>query len=252
MEVELYKMIYKKENEINNIRILGEEFIINKNKGVLVVNNKKKKFPLNGIISFNQIKNNKIKMLLKKYIYNKSCLFRNCENLETLSQLNIDELIKLKEEEINENSEVNQYNEKIIENQKDESSESINFDDAYSNYFSRSSMFNTLKNSFCAISEISGCKEEIKDKKEILYSNKNSKDLRDKNYSNGDNELLSFLSGISKLKTQNIIDVSYMFSNCKSLSFLNDIPVWNGLFITNMAHMFSNCKSLQFLPNISN
>ena len=39
MEVELYKMIYKKENNITDLRILGEEFIKNnRNKGLLVIN----------------------------------------------------------------------------------------------------------------------------------------------------------------------------------------------------------------------
>ena len=79
-------MIYKKENGINNFRILGEEFVRNnKNKGILIINNKKMKFPKKGIVSYNDFKQNKILMMLKNNIFNKSCLFKNCELLESLT-----------------------------------------------------------------------------------------------------------------------------------------------------------------------
>ena len=42
MDVEIYKMTYKKRK--NELVILGEEFVINnKNKGFLIINNKKNK-----------------------------------------------------------------------------------------------------------------------------------------------------------------------------------------------------------------
>ena len=81
MEVERYKMIYtkiiseklkwklpnyvkrliEKENESNNIRILGNDFVKNnKNKGKLIINNKKNK--LKEFINSNKIKGDKIKI----------------------------------------------------------------------------------------------------------------------------------------------------------------------------------------------
>ena len=44
MEVEIYKMIYKRSNNIKELKILGENFVKhNKNKGNIIINNKKEK-----------------------------------------------------------------------------------------------------------------------------------------------------------------------------------------------------------------
>ena len=53
MEVEIYKMRYRKRNSNSNeLIILGEEFVKNnKNKGYLIVNNKKKKLYSKDVIS---------------------------------------------------------------------------------------------------------------------------------------------------------------------------------------------------------
>ena len=57
-------MTYKNENNLNDFRILGEEFVRNNgNKGILIINNKKIKFPQKGIISLKNIGKNKIKMI---------------------------------------------------------------------------------------------------------------------------------------------------------------------------------------------
>ena len=43
MEVEIYKMIYKRTQNTDKLRILGKNFVINnKNKGKIIINNKKK------------------------------------------------------------------------------------------------------------------------------------------------------------------------------------------------------------------
>ena len=152
MEVELYKMIYKKENiNTNDLRILGEVFVKNnRNKGLLITNNKKKTFPLKGLISFDEMKNNKIKMVLKRYIYNKSCLFKDCEALESLSQLAVYPKTKLKNDEINNDNYINEYNNKIVGSDK---KESLNItDDNFSNSF--------FNNSISSISEIYDYNEE--------------------------------------------------------------------------------------------
>ena len=82
MDIEIYVMKYKKDNKTKKLRILGESFvIINKNKGKLIINNKKS--PLKSDISINNNNLKKIKMVLIKNAYNKSYLFKNCESLES-------------------------------------------------------------------------------------------------------------------------------------------------------------------------
>ena len=52
MDVEIYKMTYKKRK--NELVILGKEFVINnKNKGFLIINNKKNKLNSKLAISIN-------------------------------------------------------------------------------------------------------------------------------------------------------------------------------------------------------
>ena len=42
MDKEIYKMTYKIENNIEELRIVGEEFVKNnRNKSILIINNKK-------------------------------------------------------------------------------------------------------------------------------------------------------------------------------------------------------------------
>ena len=103
MEVERYKMIYTKkineelklkkhyivrniidkENKSDNIRLLGKDFLKNnKNKGKLIINNKK--YELKEFINSNEIKGDKIKiyMILSKELSNISHIFDNCEHLK--------------------------------------------------------------------------------------------------------------------------------------------------------------------------
>ena len=108
--MEMYKMIYKIDSNKNtsNLRILGEDFVKNNiNKGKLIISNKKSFFK--GVISINNIKTNKLKMILCKSIYNKSCMFKDCKWLESLSLLPNNNDIKYsvneeKRTEIHENS----------------------------------------------------------------------------------------------------------------------------------------------------
>ena len=82
-------MIYKIEDNKNNLRVLGKEFAKkNKNKGKLIINNKK--FSLNEMISVKDITKNKILMILYENISNKSFMFKDCYSLESFSQSLID------------------------------------------------------------------------------------------------------------------------------------------------------------------
>ena len=74
MEIELYKMKYNIGENSKDIRILGDIFVKNNiNKGALIINNKK--VSLKNIIRANDIKNNKIKIILNKtFIIEAACL----------------------------------------------------------------------------------------------------------------------------------------------------------------------------------
>ena len=115
MEVEIYKMTYKIKNDENILRILGQDFVKNnRNKGKIIINNKK--FNLKDIILVNNIKQKKMKMLLNKNIYNKSFMFKECESLESFFILsNFDDLENLKNIENKYENEYNEYETEIEE-----------------------------------------------------------------------------------------------------------------------------------------
>ena len=88
MKVERHKMSYKIDNNDskNKIRILGYDFVKNNsNKGKIIINNKKSM--MKEYIIIDNIKDNKIKVkiILNKYIYNKSFMFKDCISLITFS-----------------------------------------------------------------------------------------------------------------------------------------------------------------------
>ena len=92
--MEIYKLIYKKENNINNIRILGETFVKNnRNKGALIIKNKK--YHLKDILSVNDINGDiiKINMILNRYTCNFCCMFKDCTSLKSLSKSLVDNTI---------------------------------------------------------------------------------------------------------------------------------------------------------------
>ena len=86
MEFNIQTMLYKKENNSEYLRILGEYFCRNnKNKGKLIINNKK--YYLKEFIEIKNMKEKiiKIKMLINKNLYDKSYMFNDCESLLELT-----------------------------------------------------------------------------------------------------------------------------------------------------------------------
>ena len=82
MEFDNHIMFYKKENKVENIRILGKYFCRNnKNKGKLIIHNKKS--CLKEFIDLKNINEKQIKiiMILNKNIFNKSYMFKDCKSL---------------------------------------------------------------------------------------------------------------------------------------------------------------------------
>ena len=159
MEVERYKMIYKTKidkilldkiifrniklyNEIknDNIRILGNVFVNNRNKGKLIINNKK--YKLKEFIN-NEIKDDiiKINMILSKDLSNIGHLFHNSAKLKEIFFCDDTRFIDDKGPHLLE--EYNDYDNDIYfdfnENNPDNCSEhclykNIRTDDIYSNY----------------------------------------------------------------------------------------------------------------------
>jgi len=89
MEFEVYKMLYKIKNPETRLKILGKNFVKNNLfKGKLVINNKKQK--IGECININGIRNDKfkVKLLLKRKIYNKSYFFKDCSSIIELSTSN--------------------------------------------------------------------------------------------------------------------------------------------------------------------
>ena len=63
--MERYRMFYEIKKKSNYIRILGEEFVKNnKNKGYIIYNNKK--YPLQKLLSCQNFKNDKLKIMMFK------------------------------------------------------------------------------------------------------------------------------------------------------------------------------------------
>ena len=239
MEIEIFKMIFEKRNNADHIQVTGDYFVkINKNKGKLIIYNKK--YPIKGSVPINVIKTNKIKMILYENIHNKSCMFKNCELLTSLSRI------------------------LYIDNMKD----SPNNDDEYEvifqkknisyNFFKNTesdSSFNNNDNS-SLISEIQKEYETKLDSKNISYWLKNINDLINKHtilkeMFSGCISLVS-LPGISNWDITDVIDISKMFSNCISLTNLPNLSEWNVNNVIDISYLFSNCKKLISLPDISN
>ena len=251
MEFDIYTMIYKFEkNKINNngsngdefdkpnIKICGHEFVRNnKNKAKLIINNKK--YHLTEFIDIinedDDIK--KIKIILNKYIFNKNCMFKNCESLSGIS--------------INNNSDYEQIEDNsIFERNNDFNLEDITLNVADTELYKDQYYYSFISDVTCsdfgdyynATSFIGNYYKEIPDS--------NTYNAFDRMFYKCDT--LTHFSGLSHLFSQRIFSLSQMFYNCKSLSSLPNISKWNTDNVTDMSFLFYNCSSLYSLPDISN
>ena len=211
MENEKYKLIFDVNKKSNIIKILGEEFVRNnKNKGKIIYNNKI--YPLQELFQFKNNMNNslKIKMILSKDCYNKSCMFKDCSSLIHIKFKNKiynrdDILFNCQNNLYNgqtKNKETNNNNNNVFNYEKDFFS--------YNTYQNENEQFskslNNLNKDYNWNTKISIMNE--------IFSNCSS---------------LKSLPDISKWVTTNVIDMNKLFYNCRSLSFfqtyLNGIPL---------------------------
>ena len=136
MESERYIMMYNVKNSIDKLRILGKEFVENnKNKGKLIIHNKKYCLTeFNPIINYNK-KELKINILLNQNNFNKSCMFMECFSLISVSIYENN-----KHDEINNNKEFIEEEEEYLEDKyfakeiKNFSTEKISEVNTYSQY----------------------------------------------------------------------------------------------------------------------
>ena len=233
----------------DNIRILGKDFVKNnKNKGKLIINNKK--YKLKEFININEIKNDiiKINIILSKELSNISHLFHNCAKLKEIFFCDDTRFVNDKGPHLFE--ELNDYDKDfyfdVNENSPDNCSEhslykNIRTDDIYSNFSeitTKTKMEERHDNS-----TINHIRDKI-----IIYQHNYYYDM---SYMFYNCESLSSLPDISKLNTNKVIDMNGMFYNCKSLSSLPYISKWNTNNVEDMSRLFYNCSSLSSLPDIS-
>ena len=235
-------MLYKIENNYNNLIILGHIFVINnRNKGKLIINNKKNainEFINTDFIILNEIK---LKLLLIKNISNKSCFFRDCKSLLKLSLPNKLEkvggnIIKYKDDKENGNY-IDIYPEENNENFYEDYDEQVKYP-----HLNISEIYKTEKKS--GIDTILYYINNLP----IFPSNNIYLNFREMFYNCSS---LNSISDIFKYYNDRykILDMSYMFYNCLSLKSLPDITALNTEKVIDMSSLFNNCSSITTLPD---
>ena len=214
MEIEIYKMKYKTEEDNENIRILGENFIRNnKNKVKLIIDNKR--YKLKDIITIWNFGKDILKTKLISYnnSYNKSYMFKDCTSLLEFS---IDDFEYLENQE------------KFDNEQFFESNEKENLNDENNDFDEENSFYNNLVNTFIP-SEITKINEER----------------------TGISEILNYNNKLMNLKFNSII-LHGIFYGCTSLSSLPPKLQLNNENVIDLSDIFFNCFKLKSLPDISN
>jgi len=264
MKVDRYKMIYItktnkeledkikidnvyifKENIINenngyNLRILGKDFVKNnKNKGKLIINNKKYKLKefIGGERKSYQIK---INIILIRELSHLNHMFENCLKLKEICFNNNILIINQDNEDFQEIEESNKYN--------------TDYFKGYINIYTDENLKND--NTRPKSSRIEGNENgEYHDNSIEIYFKDN---LINNNYFYYDISrifyncvLLKSIPNISKMNYIKIISMNESFYNCSSLILLPDISEWNVDNVYDMNGLFYNCSSLSSMSDIS-
>ena len=201
-------------------RVLGKEFIRNnKNKGKFIIKNKK--YDLIEFIDATNIEEDeiKIKLVLKDNIYDKSCMFKDCESLIKFSintdvNINFERITELSEDKFID-VEFNDYY--MDDNQRDLDGFFCGYD-----FFGEDPSFNKTIETIEVSSRLSSISSFTV--KNITKYNKN---INLKYMFFNCLSLISLPSEISTRNTKDIIDISGIFKNCISLKSLPDLSKWN-------------------------
>ena len=217
MEIARYKMKYKIDEEIledDNLRILGDDFVkINRNKGILIINNKKNYLKEFIKIISHEKSEIKISILLNINISNISCMFKDCKSLLEFS--NYDDIEK-------QNLIHYDYQQTFKKKNKSKGARDKTIEETFY-------MFKDLKDdNFYEASEIAKI-EVSSDLTTILNFRKKLSEL-ESNYFFFDemiykSEIISPSSGISYFN--NLVNMNSVFYYCESLTSLPDISKWD-------------------------
>ena len=194
MSKELYKLIFNI-NSKNEIKILDDDFMIKaKNKGKLIIKNKKKTLESKTPVKYIKDSRLKIKIILCENIYDKSYMFKNCKDLVELSY----EIEKEKKEQDEIEKMEDKNNEIIINNYLYEEKDNL-IDNMSNANTDVNSLFNNTN---------SDQKENIENSISIIPSlNINSLNITVKNVKS---QLRKFESKVIQKKTLGILKVCFI------------------------------------------
>ena len=195
----------------SNIRILGHDFVNkNKNKNILIINNKKNK--LKEFLTDREFKGDeiKIKMILIKELYHIAHMFENCSHLKEIHLYN--NITNIPDEESQEFKESNDYS---------------------SDFYKDNNVHNIYDN----------CRNDDSES----HSTITKRNEEDEYYNNS--TITKIKNNIIDFQYNHYYDMSKIFYNCLSLSSLPDISKWNTNNVNNMSEMFSHCLSLLYFFN---
>ena len=222
----LSRMIYKINNNENKIRIFGKTFVENNiNKCRIIYNNIVSSLQEYLYFSekFKKCDNLEIILIEFESIYNRKCMFYECNLLKEFylpddTEKYYEFIIDTHNNDINSN----------LSNISDDDS-----DDLFYSFYGNTNDFNIDKNSLENSLDSSDRKgnRSDKDKSSQIHSSE-------------------FLN-VSYFYIPYCIDVSYMFKGCSSLDSLPNISRLNTSEINNMNNTFEGCSSLISLPDIS-
>ena len=246
MEVkEIYELEYKVNKNKDYIKLLDNEFI-NRNRlfGYYIYN--KKRYKLDNKIETKIIFKDKIKIILVflKKIFNKTNMFKNCQELLSFSTPNYNEK---KYSNDTQNNIINEEESFLY----DYIYEKGNLNESFAKIFENSDFSND-----CTDSEISEKKETYSDKSTLNNINENLANIQ-VNYTNlygmfyNCSSLLS-VNGIKDFDKERISNIGVIFYGCASLNSIPDISKWNTNNAINFSCIFYGCSSLISLPDISN
>ena len=262
----IFKMVYKLEQNQSEIKIFGEKFI-NNNKNNCIISYKNKYLPLQKFIRIEDKDKNEEKieilLIMIKEVFNISYMFQLCTSLEQFIIFEEKEIpLKLNSRKKEKN--LDSEGEKISDKLYPENNcciiniSSISFENEPSN---KNSIFGGYQFLCSYINKIKS-NNKINDISCMFYGCSSLKSLLDLSKLNTDNLInmkeifygcstLVALPNISNWNTEKVTNMNGIFFGCSSLLLLPDLSKWNTSNVTTMSYIFDGCSSLTLLPDLS-
>ena len=238
------------------IKIFGEEFVKNnKDNCILTFNNKD--YELCDYIKYNEYKINKNDVIFevvlkeKKKITNMSQMFRGCESLICIS--NIDKWDTQQVTNMSKMFELCSSLCSLPDSLDWNTSQVTDISNMFSGCTNLSDIPDISKWDISNVNNIQGMFKYCENLKTLPdISNWNTSKITDMSEMFCCCKSLTKLPNISKWEIKNVMNMRDMFFCCENLTYIPNISNWNTINVTNMNHMFGGCKSLKSLPDISN